>query len=112
MKAHGKQIDAIASKKDPNEKRGDGIRKARKKLGDSKLKIRGEILEAAKRKREDNSKTHEQKCKLLYEDIMIVPYYVFGDHTRCKEFGGWPCSEENCEEEENEMSSLIKAGVS
>ena len=111
LKNHGKQLDAIATKKDPKEKRGDGVLKARKMLAASKMKIRAEILEAANRRRQDTNMLQKDKIRILQDDIMTVPYHVFGDHEKCTEHDGWSCAERKVEGEENHVQLLTEAGV-
>lgn len=75
-------------------------------MGSSKLKFCKKIRGAAKRRRNHKSASDEEKLALLHEDIMIMPYHIFGDHKKCAEIGGWPCEDEKIEGEENNVPLL------
>ena len=107
LKNHDKAIEKIAAKPKQNKE----VRKGRRLVGSSKLKFRQEILEAATRRREDKTLSYKEKLKLLRQNIIIVPYHVFGDHEKCQKNSGWPCTKIKIEGEENLVPFLTETGV-
>lgn len=73
--------------------------------------MRIEILNASKRRRENNRLSKADKLDLLLEDIINVPSHTFGNHKECAKLE-WPCvKEEKNNEDENYIELLEDTGM-
>lgn len=76
------------------------------------LEIHFEIIDAINRRiSQDVNCSLEENLEILRDEILNVPYHVFGDRSKCKKFGGWSCDGVDAKDENNYVPYLEKYGI-
>ncbi|XP_077260812.1 uncharacterized protein LOC143896691 [Temnothorax americanus] len=103
-----KKLRAVAETVQPIQRRKRGFVQLRNIVRSGIPKIRQEVLDAAKSRKEEKQPCHKQGVE-LQKDILNIPSHVFGEHKRCKERGR--TCEENREGTKNWVPYLKVHGL-